>query len=358
MRILITGAAGFLGAHLVEHFLKEGHDVIGVDNMSGGSSENWEEAVSWAKKNHPYRLKENCWLYTEDCTDFKTMKELIQEVSPDIVYHLACLPHEGLSVFSPHLVTNSVYNASVSVFSAAIATGVKRIVFASSMSRYGHPKRDAAGTLLFWEEMEPNPVDPYGIAKVAAEETLKCLCETHGVEYVIAVPHNIIGTRQNYTDPHRNVASIMMNRLKQGKDVIIYGDGTQTRCFSPISDNIDCLSRMANLADKTLVGEVINIGPDQGAITINKLARKIYDIAGREYSPIFYPDRPREVKHAVCSSDKARDLLGYKENQSLDDCLKEMWDAIPQDGRPFVYEDKPLEIINEQTPQTWVHKLI
>lgn len=358
MNILITGAAGFLGSHLVEHFLKEGHNVIGVDNLSGGSPVNWDEAVAWAKKNHPYKSKENCWLYTEDCTDFKTMKALMSDVKPDVVYHCAALAHEGLSVFSPSLITKSIYEASVSVFSAAIAAGVKRIVYMSSMSRYGHGQPNRGFSEPFIESEPPLPTDPYAIAKVAAEETLKCLCETHGTEYVILVPHNIVGTRQNYTDPHRNVVSIMMNRLKQGKDVIIYGDGEQTRCFSPIADNISCIVRTADLSDKTVVGHVINIGPDTGTTTINEIAQRIYGLAGKVYSPNYFPDRPREVKHASCSSYKARVLLGYKEQQSLDSCLKEMWDAIPEGGKPFIYEDKPLEIITEKTPKTWTDKLI
>lgn len=397
MNILITGAAGFLGSHLVEHFLKEGHNVIGVDNLSGGSLSNlsflknlgFETKDWWAlteatdelankfvksrmdgtlfvDKDNAYQSVNTSFCVTKEnqffifdkmnCSSFEDMNLIMKDV--DVVYHCACLPHEGLSVFSPSLITESVYSASVAVFSAAIAQGVKRIVYMSSMSRYGHPKKDAAGPLPFWEELTPAPVDPYGIAKVAAEETLKCLCETHGVEYTILVPHNIIGTRQNYTDPHRNVASIMMNRLKQGKDVIIYGDGTQTRCFSPVTDNICSIARTANLTDKAVVGQVINIGPDRGTITISELSDNIYQLAGRVPSAIHYPDRPREVKHASCSADKARQLLGYVEQQSLNECLRQMWEAIPDGGAPFVYEGKPLEIINDKTPKTWTDKLI
>lgn len=359
MNILITGAAGFLGSHLVEHFLKEGHNVVGVDNLSGSTKDNLKDL-----------FKYNFRFVQLDCRDLYNMTQMNLFQGVDVVYHCACLPHEGLSVFSPHLITHSVYSTSVAVFSAAIASGVRRIINMSSMARYGNGFFSEStlnelralglkGIPSPFKEIDvPRPVDPYGIAKVAAEETLKCLCETHGVEFVNAVPHNIIGIRQNYTDPHRNVASIMMNRLKQGKDVIIYGDGEQTRCFSPIADVIQCLVRMANLDDKTIVGRTINIGPDKGAITINQLARIIYAIAGKLFNPIYVEDRPREVKHASCSSDLARSLLGYTEQQSLEACLREMWNSIPEGGAPFEYKNKPLEIITERTPKTWTNRLI
>ncbi len=351
MNILITGAAGFLGSHLAEYFVKQGHLVIGIDNMSGGS---WDNVRAWQ------RNKPSTYFIQLDCGDFKHIKEICTEHKIDIVYHTAALPHEGLSVFSPSLITKSIYGASVSVFSAAISSGVKRIVNMSSMARYGKTRYAylAEEPLPFAENMIPEPIDPYGIAKFAAEETLWSLCETHGVEFVNLVPHNIIGTRQNYTDPHRNVVSIMMNRLKQGKDVIIYGDGTQTRCFSPVADIIGSIVEAGNLNNTSLNGHTINIGPDRNATTIISLAERIYKLAGRDFKPIFMPDRPREVKHALCSSDKARQMLGYKEVQSLDACLLEMWQAIPEGGAPFVYDNKPLEIVNELTPKTWTDRLI
>ena len=121
-----------------------------------------------------------------------------------------------MSVFSPYEITKNNYLASVSIFSAAINEKVKRIIFCSSMARYGGQQTP------FTEDMKPNPVDPYAISKVAAENVLINLCELNNVEYVIAVPHNIIGPRQRYDDPFRNVVSIMLNRMLQGKAPIIY----------------------------------------------------------------------------------------------------------------------------------------
>jgi len=166
------------------------------------------------------------------------------------------------------------------------------------------------------------------------------------------VPHNIIGTRQRYVDPFRNVASIMINRCLLGLPPIVYGDGTQTRCFSPVAD---CLPSIVRAVHGDADGEVVNIGPDTGEITINELAAKICSLTGAEPFHLHKPDRPNEVKHAYCSSDKARRLLGYKEQQSLDDCLKEMVEDIKRRGpKSFVY-DFPIEIRNG-CPEVWLER--
>ena len=190
-----------------------GNTVVGVDNMQGGYEDNVPKNIKFLKL---------------DCCDLKKMNEAMQGV--EIVYHCAATAHEGLSVFSPFEIGKNNYLASVSVFSAAISNKVKRIIYCSSMARYGTQKYP------FTEDMTPNPVDPYAISKVAAEQTLINLCELNKIEWVIAVPHNIIGPKQKYDDPFRNVVSIMLNRILQNKAPIIYGDGEQKRCFSYIDD--------------------------------------------------------------------------------------------------------------------------
>ena len=218
------------------------------------------------------------------------------------------------------------------------------------MARYGSQKTP------FNEKMEPKPVDPYAISKVASEEVLKNLCEINDIEWVIAVPHNIIGPKQKYDDPYRNVVSIMLNRMLQGKAPIIYGDGKQTRCFSYIDDCLSCLLPMMD--QKNLNKEIINIGPDEEFVTINKVAEICSNTTGLNLKPIYKKDRPREVKHAICSSDKARKLLSYKTSNSLEDGIKKTFHYIKKRGvRPFDYHIN-IEIKNEQTPETWLKKEI
>ena len=232
-RILITGVAGFLGSHLAERLAKMNHSVVGIDNMIGGYRDN---------------VPKNIEFHEVDCCDLNKIKEIIKGV--DAVYHCAATAHEGLSVFSPYEITKNNYLASISIFTAAVNEKVKRIIFCSSMARYGDQKTP------FTEDMKPRPVDPYAISKVAAEEVLANLCELNDIEWVVAVPHNIIGPRQKYDDPFRNVISIMLNRMLQGKAPIIYGDGKQKRCFSYIDDCLSCMIPMLDqkiLTNKLLI---------------------------------------------------------------------------------------------------------
>lgn len=331
-KFFITGVAGFLGSHLADAMLADGHPVVGIDSMIGGDLDNVPSKVEF---------------HQVDCNNFDAVKALMSGCSH--VYHCAATAYEGLSVFSPNLVTQNIVGASVSVFSAACAQNVKRIVHCSSMARYG------AGMPPFQETDTPKPQDPYGIGKLCAEQMLKNLGRTHGIDYVIAVPHNIIGPRQKYDDPYRNVASIMMNLMLQGRQPVIYGDGEQQRCFSYIDDCLFCLKAMA--FDDGVRGQVINIGPDEQPVTINQLARTIALLTNSEHDPIYMPGRPQEVKVALCSSNKARQLLGYKTSTTLEDGLDKMIQAIRKRGvRPFKYH-LPLEIVTDAIPRTWKDRL-
>ena len=333
MKILITGVAGFLGSHLSQKLSTLGHKIIGIDNMMGGYEDNISKSITFHK---------------EDCCNYEKMNLLMNGI--DVVYHCAATAHEGLSVFAPYEIGKNNFLASVSIFSAAIANKVKRIIFCSSMARYGSQKTP------FTENMVSKPVDPYGISKVAAEDVLKNLCELNNIEWVIAVPHNIIGPKQKYDDPYRNVVSIMINRMLQKKAPIIYGNGKQKRCFSYINDCLTCLVPM--LDQKNLNREIINIGPDEEFVTINKVSEICSNITGSNLAPIYKKDRPREVKHATCSADKARKLLNYKTSTDLYTGIKETFEYIKKRGtRPFTYHIN-IEIKNELTPETWLKREI
>lgn len=330
--IFITGVAGFLGSHLADHFLKQGYTVKGNDNLIGGYLDN---------------VPQGCEFHQVDCNDFATLKEHLQGV--DIVYHCAATAYEGLSVFSPHMITQNIVTAATGVISAAVANNVSRFVMCSSMARYGENQ------IPFTEDLEPKPQDPYGIGKYMSELMLQNLAEVHGMDWVVAVPHNIIGARQKYDDPYRNVASIFINLMLQGRQPYIYGDGDQMRCFSFVQDVVDPLVRMAT--DQGVVGEVINIGPDQEFVTINELAEIIADLLGFELTANYTKKRPQEVFLANCSADKARRLLDYEPGISLRDGLLEMIEYIKARGvRHFTYH-LDLEIVNEKTPETWKNQL-
>jgi UDP-glucose 4-epimerase len=333
MHIFITGIAGFLGSNLAEYYLKKNFKVSGCDNLVGGSLDN----IDQNKIN----------FFKVDCENFEAMKKIIRNV--DILCHAAAYAHEGLSSFSPVLISNNNVTGSVSVFTAAIINKVKRIVYCSSMARYGSIK------IPFREDDELKPVDPYGVSKVAAENILKILSKTHNIEYNIAVPHNIIGPKQKYDDPYRNVVSIMINLMLQKKNPIIYGDGNQKRTFSDIDDCIYCLDKL--LIDPNIVSQVVNIGPDEEFVTINELYRLLSNKLKFNLEPKYLEDRPNEVKEATCSAEKARKILDYKTSISLDKSLDKIIDYITKKGPKSFQYNYPLEINNEKTPLAWKEKL-
>ena len=229
MKVFVSGVAGFLGSHLADAFIHRGHEVVGCDNMIGGDLHNLPEGIQFEEA---------------DCGDVEKMKPLLTDV--DLVYHCGAIATEGLSVFSPAIIAKHVYENTAGLLAAAASKRVGRFVYCSSMARYGR------GNPPFREDQPAAPVDPYGIAKYAGELLVQNVCDTHGMEYVIAVPHNIIGPKQKYDDPYRNVASIMINRMLQGKQPIIYGDGEQERCFSFVQDCVDPLLKIGS--QKGLIG--------------------------------------------------------------------------------------------------------
>jgi UDP-glucose 4-epimerase len=301
--------------------------------MIGGDLQNLPEGIEFERA---------------DCNDLPAMKRLTKDV--DLIFHCAAIATEGLSVFSPALIARHVYENTANLLAAAASNNVKRFVHCSSMARYGN------GPVPFVEDQPLNPVDPYGIAKYASELLVRNVCETHDIEYNIAVPHNIIGPKQKYDDPYRNVASIMINRMLQGKQPVIYGDGGQKRCFSFVQDCVNPLIKMGTLPDVS--GETINIGPDEEYISILQLAETIADLMNFDLDPIMVTERPKEVRYATCSADKARRLLDYKTTVSLREGLQSIIDWISTHGtKPFEYH-LPIEIDSPLVPETWTSRLI
>ena len=330
---MITGVAGFLGSHIADRFLDIGWEVVGIDNLIGGYPENVPSGVNF---------------HYADLGEVASYESVFTDV--DLVVHTACTAYEGLSVFSPALVVQNTTQITSNLLSLSAKHKVKKFVYLSSMARYGTQESP------YLEVMQPKPQDPYGIAKYASELLVENICNTHNLKYLILVPHNIIGPRQKFDDPYRNVASIMVNRILHEKPVIIYGDGEQKRCFSFISDVTNPI--MTACLDDSLSGEIINIGPDEQEITVNELGQLISEIMGVEFNPTYMPGRPNEVFHATCSANKARSLLNYSTSTELRDGLRSLVEWIRAQKRKEFSYHLPLEIINEKTPRTWTEKLM
>jgi len=339
-KIWITGVAGFLGSHLADALLAAGHEVGGNDNMSGGDVKNVPHDVVF---------------HYLDCNQRDQLAAAMEGYTH--LVHCAAAPYEGLSFFSPHYITQNIVGASCGAFSAAIGAGIKRIVHCSSMARYGNQEPP------FREDQQPAPQDPYGIGKLATESLLRNLCETHDIEYSIAVPGNIIGPRQAYDDPFRGVTSIFINLALQGRELIIFGDGEQKRRFAPVDSCTTALMRMLfdepPTAEDRLNGEVINIGPTHGsAVSVNYLAGLVWAACGYNGMPKikYVPERVGDVKFAYCDVRKADRLLGYHNGMSLEACVMAMVEDVRKRGpKPFNY-DLPIEIHNRKTPAAWTER--
>lgn len=340
--VLITGSAGLIGSHLISRFTSRGYKVLGVDSLIGGYKSN---------------MPENSETFTHVNVDILDRKALEAEIrkhcdSLELAIHCAALAHEGLSVFSPKTIVENIYSGTASVCSLAVSLNCPTIINTTSMARYGK------GVPPFKETDILNPVDPYGLAKAHAEEHLNLMSDIYGFKVFHMVPHNVCGPHQCYSDPFRNVMSIFANRVKKDKPVYIYGDGEQKRSFSHVYDCVDAFITLYNKKEEISNKEVFNIGPDDGTeITITELAHRVSAQFNTSANIINVPDRPREVKLAWVSTEKAKRVLNYKARFDPQDTIRDTvaW-MRSQPDRDFNYH-LDLEIVTENTPRTWTDQL-
>lgn len=339
--ILVTGSAGFMGSHLVNELLNKGFNkVYGVDDLSGGYMENVN------KKSHFTKL---------DLRERDLVARYVDKVKPEIIFHLAADATEGRSQFTPIGCTERNYLAYLNLLAPAIRNNIKKVILASSMSVYGSQKPP------FSEDMERKPDDIYAISKAAMERATEILSEVHGFKYVIVRPHNVYGPGQNLSDPYRNVVAIFINCLLNNRNFYIYGDGEQKRAFSYIDDFTPYIIKTAQLPEAE--GEIFNIGPMQ-EISINELSHIVLaeffqnEKVPKHLIPKHVPPRPMEVKEAWCTVDKAKKILGYKTTVSLQEGVQKMIAWAKKKGPQKFHYLEDLEIVNKETPLTWVEKLI
>jgi len=342
MRILVTGAAGFMGSHLVDFLLKKGeHQVFAVDDLSGGYIDNVDPRARFTKL---------------DLRDRKETESYIEKVRPDLLYYLAADASEGRSQFTPLNSTERNYLSYMYTLVPSIKYGLKKVVVTSSMSVYG------AQNPPFSEDMPKKPEDIYGIAKAAMEDATEILSKVHNFKYVIIRPHNVYGPKQNLADPYRNVIAIFINCILNNKHFYIYGSGNQKRAFTYIDDFTPYFAKSG--FEDIANGEVINIGPKEDH-TINELADIILRVlfpAGKipkKLKPQYLPLRPQEVMEAYCTNEKAAKLLGYKTTVTLEEGVRKMiqWAKI-KGPQKFRYLKDGLELETEDMPKTWSEQLI
>jgi UDP-glucose 4-epimerase len=315
--VLVTGGAGFLGSHVAEELVRLGCRVVVLDDLSGGFREN---------------VPEGCEFVRGSIEDSVLVRGLFEEHSFSHVYHLAAYAAEGLS----HYIRRHNYACNVvgsmCIINECIRSGVKCLVFTSSIAVYGEEQAPYA------EEDLPRPIDPYGIGKYAVEMDLRSAFDVFGLNSVVFRPHNIYGERQNIWDPYRNVVGIFIRKAINNELLPVFGDGEQTRAFSYVRDVAVPIARSG--FNEVCYNQCFNIGADE-QFTINELIAAISLIFGRRLEKMSLDARP-EVKHAFSDHHKARHYFqGLASPTSLQVGLENMvrWALAAQPRQPKRFEN-------------------
>ncbi len=341
MRVLVTGAAGFMGSHAVDRLLDHGHEVTAADSLIGGYVENVNPAAEFVE----------C-----DLADRAAATELVESATPEVIYHYAADATEGRSQFTPLSSLDNNVVGYLNTLVPAIANGLSKVVLVSSMSVYG------AQQAPFDESMPRLPEDVYAAMKSSMEAATEHLSAVHGFDYAIFRPHNVYGERQNLADPYRNVVAIFINSLLRDRAFHIYGDGEQRRAYSYIGDTNPVMVD-GGLSDRSN-GRIFNVGSSED-VSINQLADVVRDVffdggpwpAG--LVPKYMPGRPLEVRNAYCAHEAAEQILGFRNTTSLREGVKAMVHWAREVGpREPAYLPDSLEIGSDHAPATWREQLI
>lgn len=330
---LVTGGAGFLGAHVVRALLALGRTrVVVLDDLSGGFRANVPDGAAFVEGS---------------VTDAGLVRRLFDEYRFRHVYHLAAYAAEGLSHFIRRFnYTNNVIG-SVNLINEAFRTEVECFVFTSSIAVYGalpSPMR---------EDDRPAPEDPYGVAKLAVELDLKAAAHMFGLRHVVFRPHNVYGEFQNLGDPYRNVIGIFMNQIMRGVPMSVFGDGTQRRAFSYVGDIAPLIAGAPWVP--AAAGQVVNVGADRD-YSVLELAHEVRRAMGTTDHPIQHLPPRNEVHVAYADHARARAVFGEQPETPLDAGLRLMakWARAVgvQAGKPFDAVE-----VTRNLPPSWLSLL-
>ena len=328
MKVLVTGGGGFIGSHITDHLIKDDHDVVVLDDLSGGSKENVNPKAEFVKGS---------------ILNHELLSHLFDKHKFDYVFHAAAYAAEGLSHFIKRFNFMNNLVGSVNLINESVKHDIKCFVFTSSIAVYGK------GQLPMHEDTTPLPEDSYGIAKLAVEQELKASKEMFDLNYVIFRPHNVYGERQNLGDKYRNVLGIFMNLLMQDKPMTIFGDGLQTRAFTYIDDVAPLIASCIN--NEKCWNQVFNIGADK-VYSVKELALTTAKAMGKE-PKLNHVDARNEVVHAYSDHKKVKEYFGDQNETSLHDGVTKMALWAKSAGTKSVPLFQNIEI-EKNLPPSWV----
>ena len=324
---LVTGGAGFIGSHIVNHLLKQGHKVIVLDDLSGGDKDNINPAAIF---------------YEGSILDVDLINTLFEKYKFSYIYHLAAYAAEGLSHFIRNFNYQNNLIGSINLINASINHKVKCFVFTSSIAVYG------TNNLPLTETQYPQPEDPYGIAKYAVELDLLNAHKMFGMDYIIFRPHNVYGKHQNIGDKYRNVVGIFMNQILDNKPLSIFGNGEQTRAFTHIDDVAPYIANSVNTANAR--NTIFNIGSDT-VYSVKELAVAVSKAMQAELN-INPLEKREEVTHAYANHKKFDTVFNPQQQVSLELGLSEMAEWVKTHGARFSKEFQNIEI-TKKLPESW-----
>jgi UDP-glucose 4-epimerase len=291
---LVTGGAGFIGSHIAETLLKQGHTVRIFDNLATGRKSNLEPLMECPSG----KLE----LLYGDLRSKETMRTAMEGV--EVVFHQGALASVPRSIADPVTSLETNVNGTHHVLLAARDAGVRRVVYASSSSVYGNtpalPKR---------EDMPPAPMSPYAAHKLSGELLCQVFTHVYGLETVALRYFNVFGPRQDPYSAYAAVIPLFLQALIEGRQPIIFGDGEQTRDFTYI-DNVVQANLQAAIAPEA-VGMAINIGCTQ-SVSLNAILHQMEQLLGTHIEPEYREPRPGDVHDSLADIQRAQNLLGYE----------------------------------------------
>jgi UDP-glucose 4-epimerase len=329
-KVLVTGGAGFIGAHVSQELINLGFDVVVLDDLSGGFRDN---------------VPERALLIEGSILDVHLLQTLFQTHTFAYVFHLAAYAAEGLSHFIKRFNYENNVIGSINLINESVKWDIKCFVFTSSIAVYG------TNQLPMREDLVPNPEDSYGIAKLSVEKELEITRRMFGLNYIIFRPHNVYGEKQNLGDKYRNVIGIFMNQIMQQKPVTIFGDGNQTRAFSYIGDVAPRIA--ASIANKSCYNHIFNIGADQ-FYSINQLVHVVAKAMGERSTKVHLAAR-NEVMHAYADHSEVERVFPLKEPTALEDGIRRMAEWAKMVGSRKSKEFDHIEI-KKNLPQSWANE--
>ena len=301
-KYLITGVAGFIGSTIADRLVARGDEVRGIDNFSTGSRKNING------------LAGKIDLQEADILDMEAMRKACRGV--DCVFHEAAIPSVPKSVKDPLGSNQANVDGTVNVLIAAKDAGVKRVVYAASSSAYGDTP-----TLPKQEDMAPNPISPYAVAKLASEYYMTSFYRCYGLETVSLRYFNIFGPRQDPTSPYSGVLAKFITQMLQGEQPTIFGDGEQSRDFTYIDNAVDANLLAASAPASRAAGRMFNVATGTRA-SLNATFEALKKITGYTGRPKYEPEREGDVKHSLADISRAEKDLAYQPKVGFEDGLR------------------------------------